>query len=87
MAELMILGYEAADLEDESSHAATPTPTRRYQAVLSAGKAHHNVELHKADVSRAFLQDGTEKADRFVGPTDGRADRLVSSWHVPSPYW
>ena len=75
-ARLVILGYQAADLEDELLNAATPTPTRRSKQCFLQTAAHHNFELYKADVSGAFLQGRSQDVDRYVVPVDELADAL-----------
>ena len=75
-ARLVILGYQAADLEDELLNAATPTPTRRSKQCFLQTAAHHNFELYKADVSGAFLQGREQDANRYVVPVNELADAL-----------
>ena len=75
-ARLVILGYQAADLEDELLNAATPTPTRRSKQCFLQIAAHHHFELYKADVSGAFLQGREQDANRCVIPVDELADAL-----------
>ena len=55
-ARLVILGYQAADLEDELLNAATPTPTRRSTQCFLQVAAHHNFELYKADYREHFFK-------------------------------
>ena len=75
-ARLVILGYQAGDLEDEVLKAATPTPTRRATHCFLQVAAQHGFELRKADVSGAFLQGHEKQADRYVVPVDELADAL-----------
>ena len=75
-ARLVILGYQAKDLEDELLEAATPTPTRRAKHCFLQVAAHHGFELKKADVSGAFLQGREQQADRYVVPVNELADAL-----------
>ena len=69
-ARLVILGYQAGDLEDELLEAATPTPTRRAKHCFLQVAANHGFELKKADVSRPFLQGRGQQADRYVVPAN-----------------
>ena len=73
---LVILGYQAVDLEDELLNAATPTPTRRSQQCFLQVAAHHNFELYEADVSEAYLQGRSQDVDRYVVPVNELADAL-----------
>ena len=73
-ARLVILGYQAKDLEDELLEAATPTPTRRAKHCFLQVAAHHGFELKKADVSGAFSQGREQQADRYVVPVNEFAD-------------
>ena len=75
-ARLVIMGYQAADLEDELLEAATPTPTHRAKLCVLQMAAHNGFELKKADVSGAFLQGREQQADRYVVPVNELADAL-----------
>ena len=75
-ARLVILGYQAGDLEEELLKAATPTPARRATHCFLQVAAQHGFELRKADVSGAFLQGHEKQADRYVIPVDELADAL-----------
>ena len=70
---LVLLAYQAGDLEDELLEVATPTPTRRAKHYFLA---HHSFELKKADVSGAFLQGRVQQADRYAVPVNKIADEL-----------
>ena len=87
---LVLLGYQASDLEDELLEAATPTPTRRAKHSFLQVAVHHGFELKKADVSGAFLQGREQQAVKYVAPVSELADaqeanprhcaKLVTAW-------
>ena len=75
-ARLVILGYQARDLEDELLESATPTPTHWAKHCFLQVKGHRGFELKKAEMSGAFLQEREQETDRYVAFVKELADAL-----------
>ena len=75
-ARLVILGYQAGDLENELLEAATPSPTRRAKRCFLQLADQNIFELKMAGVSGAFLQVREQQADKYVVRVNEPADAL-----------
>ena len=75
-ARLVILDYQAGDLDDESLESGNANTNTSCQALCPACGSTSRFELKEADVSGASLQRREKQADRYVVPVNELADAL-----------